>query len=578
LTTAKNLAIMQTPMWMLDCLLLLAPSTVAPTKSHCGDHRLAGIDSRCRSHEPHPTRDILLVALLSLGFRAFNLLSLPIFVDEATYLNWALDIWEQRTRAALMMPIVEDGKQPLFMWLAGGASYLFSDPLVAGRMVSVLAGVASAVGVYVGGCCLAGRRAGLLAGLLYAVMPFNLLYDRMALVEALLNAGGIWAFTLSVYIVCRAGKTRTAILAGAGLGVALGTALWTKMPALFMLPFPLLCAFLLSRRDRLGAVAWGFATAAAVFAVASALLFLAPQSEHLWDKAESFSESPLSLLTFPLERWQYNAERYWTWFHIYLPTPLWEMTLLAVVWGLIRWTRPTLLLVGCWAAFTMPTFLLSRTGMFQSRYVSEGVFPLLLLQATLLAAAYGPLRTVAAYRWPSIGTRAHKEGFAATVLFILLTIRALWFDALLLSKPESAPLAPTDHTLLVTDVTSGYGFREAMELLKKRAAELTRNGQPIIVLGDYYYGQTYSGLKMYMRGMPGVFFYVDSHMAREPEGFIDAWKSHHVPILLMGNDGWDRLDAFEQGVPQAKRLGFFPKPGGKSSFRVYEVDVADLER
>jgi hypothetical protein len=92
-------------------------------------------------------REMLLVALLSLSFRTLNPFSMPIYIDEATFLGWALDIWDRKTRAALMIPIIHDGKQPLFMWIAGGASYLFPDPLLAGRMVSALAGVLSTVGI-----------------------------------------------------------------------------------------------------------------------------------------------------------------------------------------------------------------------------------------------------------------------------------------------------------------------------------------------------------------------------------------------------------------------------------------------
>ncbi len=523
-----------------------------------------------------PTVGALLVSVLALGLRTFNLLSLPIYVDEATYLNWGLQIWEQRTRAALFIPIIQDGKQPLFMWLSGGASYLFSDPLLAGRVVSALAGVLSAIGIYLAGYWLAGRWAGLLAGLLYAVVPFDLFYDRMALVEALLNAAGIWTFTLSVFVAGRSSTARSALLAGAGLGMALGAGLWTKMPALFMIPFPVLSAILLRRRDKLRLAVAGLAVAGAVLVVLAGLLFLAPEAENLWDKAQGFSESPQSLLTFPVARWTANVLRYWMWFHTYLPFPLWALVLVAVAWGLVQRTRPTVLLLGCWAAFTMPVLLLSRPEMYQSRYVYQGVFPLLLLLAT-------PMMSVWKSFWSSKWVRGLRivipqtvQPLAAGAVFVALVGPTLLFDAQLVNSPESAPLAPTDHALFVTDLTSGYGFGEAVEVLKQRAEELTRNGQPIIVLGDYYYGQTYSGVQLYMRGMPGVHFYVDSHMAREPEGFLDAWKSHRVPILLMGNDGWDRLDAFEQAVPQAKRLGFFPKPTGKSSFRVYEVDVPDL--
>jgi 4-amino-4-deoxy-L-arabinose transferase-like glycosyltransferase len=369
---------------------------------------------------------------------------------------------------------------------------------------------------------------------------------------------------------------RCAVLGGAGLGLALGAALWTKMPALFILPFPLLCALLLSKRGRVMVPARGFAVAGAIVAVAATLLFLAPHAGSLWDKAQGFTEPPQVFLTYLPGRLESNLLRYWSWLYAYLPTPLWGLALVAAVWGLARRTRLALLLLGCWAAFTMPTMLWSRGEMFQSRYVSQGIFPLLLLVAALMVASWDALWSRRRSRWQRLAALRPVGQLAASTLFLVLIGPTLWFDVQLLNRPESAPLPPTDRFLFVTSFDSGYGFKEAVQLVRQRAIELTRNGQPVIVLGNYYFGHTYDGLKIYLRGVPGVFQYVDSHMARDPEGFIAAWKSHRVPILLVGNDGLDRLDAFEKAVPRAKRLGFFPKPTGQSSFRVYEVDVADL--
>ncbi len=528
------------------------------------------------SRKAQAALEILFVVILSLLPRAFNLLSLPLFLDEATYLSWALDIWDQRTRAALMIPILDDGKQPLFMWLAGGASYLVSDPLLAGRMVSVLAGVVSAVGIYVAGSWLGGRRAGVIAGVLYALVPFNLFYDRMALVEALLNAAGIWAFVFSLVVASRASTARSAILGGIGLGLALGVALWTKMPALFMLPFPMLCALLLVRRERLALSMRGFAVAAVVFGALAALLFLLPEAENLWDKAGSFSDSPASLLSFPLERWRDNGLRYWGWIVAYLPAPLWWLTLLAAGWGLLQRTRLTLLLLGCWAAFSMPTVLLA-TSQFESRYVSQGVFPLLLLTAILMSALYEMLRAKAKAAVPALPARRPVMPLLGIVLLLAVVAPAMRFDQQLVTAPESAPLTPLDRDIFITGWSSGYGFPQAVQLVKERAADLTKGGQPVIVLGYYWRGHAYAGLRLYLRRMAGVHQYVDMHLARDPQGFIDAWRPHHVPILLVGNEGLERLDQFEQAVPQAKRIGYFPKPGGRSAFRVYEVPASAFD-
>ena len=99
----------------------------------------------------------------------------------------------------------------------------------------------------------------------------------------------------------------------------------------------------------------------------------------------------------------------------------------------------------------------------------------------------------------------------------------------------------------------------------------------MIVLSDQALGIPNDGLRLYLEGMPYVFHYVDSHVGRNPDGFMAAWSPHHVPLLILGNLGTDDLEAFERAVPQAKRIGLFAKPTGQYSFRVYEVALSDQQ-
>ena len=514
--------------------------------------------------------EILLVILLALALRLYDLLILPIFLDEATYLNWAAEIWDQRTLMALFIPMTDDGKQPLFMWLAGGVSYVFPDPLMAGRVVSALAGALSAAGVYLAGRWLAGGTAGLIGGLLYAVVPFNVFYDRLALVEALLNSAGVWTLALSIYLSSRAKSLPRAVVTGIGLGMALGIGIWTKMPAVFMLGFPVLAGLLLTRREKRRMAAWGFATGAGSFLFFAGLLLLSPNADSIFDKSSSFSEPAWTLVTFPIERWIGNLQRYWDWFVAYLPAPLWVVVLASAVWGLVRRTRVAMFLLGSWACFTMPTVLMAITRIYESRYVWQGVFPLLLILGIMLAAIYQSWMA-----WVGRHSRGADRSLPASAvagaIFLAIVGPSLMLDQQLLVDPPAAPLPATDYSLFITGWSSGYGFPEAVSLVRERAAELTKDGQPVIVLGYYWRGHTHAGLKLYLRRMPNTFFYVDMHLARDPEGFLAAWRSHGVPVLVVGNQGIENLGAFERGVPQARRIGFFPKPGGISSFRVYEV-------
>src|SRR3989338_7827274 len=81
-------------------------------------------------------RDIILSILLLLALfisRFPNLTAIPIFTDEASWRFISLT----------------DGKQPLFMWLTIPFMKIGLDPLVAGRMISILAGLGSLIGIFV---------------------------------------------------------------------------------------------------------------------------------------------------------------------------------------------------------------------------------------------------------------------------------------------------------------------------------------------------------------------------------------------------------------------------------------------
>ena len=85
----------------------------------------------------------LAIIFLYFLLRVPNLTKIPVFVDEAIYIRWAQVMQNEPTLRFLPL---SDGKQPLFMWLIIPALKVFSDPLVAGRMVSVLAGFGTLVG------------------------------------------------------------------------------------------------------------------------------------------------------------------------------------------------------------------------------------------------------------------------------------------------------------------------------------------------------------------------------------------------------------------------------------------------
>src|SRR3972149_10179537 len=93
-------------------------------------------------------KTILVWLVLTISYfisRLINLKITPILDDVAIYTYWAQVALHDPANRFISL---EDGKQPLFIWLAAIAQKFISDPLIASRLVSVLSGFGSLVGIY----------------------------------------------------------------------------------------------------------------------------------------------------------------------------------------------------------------------------------------------------------------------------------------------------------------------------------------------------------------------------------------------------------------------------------------------
>ncbi len=128
---------------------------------------------------PYILGGILILILFSLRF--INLTRLPVFADEAIYIRWAQIMKAEETLRFLPL---SDGKEPLFMWIMIPFLKVFSEPLIAGRMVSVLSGFGTLIGiVYLTWLLFKDKKVAIIAGLIYAIIPFAFFFDRMVLVD-----------------------------------------------------------------------------------------------------------------------------------------------------------------------------------------------------------------------------------------------------------------------------------------------------------------------------------------------------------------------------------------------------------
>lgn len=76
--------------------------------------------------------------------RLINLTILPIFTDEAIYIRWGQIVLGDPVWKFISLT---DGKQPLFIWLMAPLLKVITDPLVAGRLVSIISGFFGLLGM-----------------------------------------------------------------------------------------------------------------------------------------------------------------------------------------------------------------------------------------------------------------------------------------------------------------------------------------------------------------------------------------------------------------------------------------------
>jgi hypothetical protein len=189
----------------------------------------------------------LLCLWLALWVRLADLYSQPVFVDEANHLAWS----QKFARGDPTYPLLLDGKfllGPVLAWFqpAGPA------PLWIGRAAIGLMASFSVAACLAGGALLGSRRAGALAGLVYALLPQAVAQERQVLADPLMAAFGSLAIVFTLQLA-RARRPFRPLLA---LGAALAAAFSAKLFGGLYLLFPLLAAVWFRQAKRqLGALA-----------------------------------------------------------------------------------------------------------------------------------------------------------------------------------------------------------------------------------------------------------------------------------------------------------------------------------
>lgn len=386
---------------------------------------------------------------LLYGFtRLLNLTLLPIFTDEAIYIRWS-QIGANDANWRFIS--LTDGKQPMFTWIMMVLLKLIDDPLLAGRLVSVIAGIGSMVGLFLlSGELFSNRRIALISLLLYVLSPFALMYDRLALYDSLVATFFIWNLYLSVLLAKRV-RLDTALL----LGMMLGAGMLNKTSgflSFYLLPSTFLMFNWTSNNRLRRLLRWIFFVFVAFgqSQVMYGVLRLSPFFHMIAQKDTIFIYPISDWLTHPFKFLQGNLNGLFDWLRHYMTLPVFVLSFLPALYFWNR-GREKLLLYIWWGA---PFFMLALFGkVLYPRFILFMMMPLLILGAVSLEALY----------------RRFHFTVLGLFLYSVALFPSIYAGYFIITNPLYAPIPFSDRGQLIDDWPSGWGVREVNAFLAEEA-------------------------------------------------------------------------------------------------------------
>lgn len=436
--------------------------------------------------------EIISLGLLGLLYLATHLMSLdllPVFADEGIYIRWAQIIIDDPGRYLFFA--LNDGKTPLFIWLMVPFLKYFSDPLIAGRLVSVLVGLLQLPLIYLILKELkVNQKIAYLGTFLVAILPFWYFHHRLALMDGILTLG----MSLALWGAIRASRGKFQLKTAVIIGLGFGLALWSKLPAILAAPTffaPVIFKHLNDLKKSiqgLKTVALGTMMGLLLFST----LALHPAFGQLFNRGGDFLY-PFSEV-FLDGFWQEtlpNTPTYINYFMAYL-TP--SLLVLALAGLFLSYRRErTHVLFWSGVVFCVPIALLGKV--VYPRYLFPAALYFTLAAITALDALH--------HSWfdekkASPAKKIKTKLLIGVVVALLLanTITASFnFMIHSLTDVEKIPLVEADISQYLTSWSSGHGIKETATMIKNEAQD-----NSIAVATEGYFGTLPDGLLMYFHG------------------------------------------------------------------------------
>lgn len=444
---------------------------------------------------------------LLFSLRFYNLTILPVFADEAIYIRWSQIMKAEETLRFLPL---SDGKPPLFMWIVIPFLKIFSDPLFAGRIVSVLSGLGSLIGVAVLSYLLfKSKKASLIASLFYSVSPYTFFFNRLSLADSMLSMFGIWVFIFS-YLAIIHSRLDFAMISG----FFLGGALLTKSPALFFaLCLPTLWVFTAGPRNLWKSVLLTLVSILIGYGMFN-ILRLGPNFHMLGNRDLDYVYPLSHILERPLDPLKVFLTMFFEWFFSMGPALVLIPALFIVFWGYKKYWREISVLT-IWILFPL-VVQAEFAKVFTARYT-------LFLVPFIFVLASGSFALI-------------KDRWRLVTLFVtVLFIQSMIFNFKLITKPETASLHKSERSGYLEEWTAGQGIKEIADYI--RSEQIANPSQKIVVGTEGYFGTLPDGLQMYLNDLSQITVIgVGIDLKTVPDQLVNSKDFGNKTYLVINNE------------------------------------------
>lgn len=394
---------------------------------------------------------LFFLSVFYLLTRLVNLTLLPIFTDESIYIYWAKFIASFHSNWFISLT---DGKPPLLIWIIAVLLQILPQEmyLLAGRLPSVLFGLFALIGIYKLSLLLfSSRKLSIIASFIYIILPFTLVYDRMALFDSMLSSMLIW----SVYFAMLTAKTKK-ITNALLWGICLGLAFLSKPTAILFLGLTPICFFIYTKIKSKNDIIINLKYPIIAIVIGEVINNMQRVSSvyFMSEIKNSQFQEPVSYILSHPEQIGQNLNTIFLWMSGYYTLPILLTGVTAFIVLLSHKLKEGLVLILlCYVPII--AFAIFGRELFP-RYILF-IAPYFIIAFSYLV--YSLLAIKYRYKWVLLA------------LLIPLFVPLLRFDYYVVADPKSAPFPKTDYQQYIAYHTSGYGLEKVYSFIDKKSRE-----------------------------------------------------------------------------------------------------------